>query len=278
VTYQLAAKSAWSNGTDMDKIVTIVKKEWAEVFKNRMVLFSVIFLPLLLTLIPLAILFTTRGDDAAMQSADMPGQVNAFCPPDLEGGECFQVYMVSQFMLMFMILPLAIPSSISAYSIVGEKTSRTLEPLLATPITTLELLAAKSLAALLPAMLATFTAFGVFALGARVMISNSTMYAAIFDLRWLIAIFLVGPLLALVSVNFSVIVSSRVNDPRVAEQLTALLIVPLLAVFFGQMAGLFVINRELILIGAVFVLLIDVILIFLSIQIFDRETILTRWK
>jgi ABC-2 type transport system permease protein len=262
----------------MNKIITIVQKEWAEVFKNRMVLFSVVFLPLLLTAIPLVMLFTMRGESATMQSADMPEQVNAFCPPELEGGECFQVYMVSQFMLMFMILPLAIPSSISAYSIVGEKTSRTLEPLLATPITTLELLAAKGIAALLPAMLATYAAFGIFALGARLMVSNSDMYAAILDLRWLVAVFLVGPLLALVSINFSVIISSRVNDPRVAEQLTALLIVPLLAVFFGQMAGLFVLNRELILIGAVFVLLIDVILIFLSIQIFERETILTRWK
>lgn len=262
----------------MNKIVTIIKKEWAEVFKNRMVLFSVVFLPLLLTAIPLVILFTLRGESGAMQSTDLPEQVGAFCPPELDGGECFQVYMVSQFMLMFMILPLAIPSSISAYSIVGEKTSRTLEPLLATPITTLELLAAKGLAALGPAILATYAAFGIFALGARLLIRNPEMLGAILDIRWLVAVFLVGPLLALVSVNFSVIISSRVTDPRVAEQLTALLIVPLLAIFFGQMAGLFVLNRELILLGALFLLLVDAILIFLSTQLFERETILTRWK
>jgi ABC-2 type transport system permease protein len=262
----------------MNKIITIIRKEWVEVFKNRMVLFSVVFLPLLLTAIPLVMLFTMRSDSTAMQSADMPAQVDAFCPPELAGGECFQVYMVSQFMLMFMILPLAIPSSISAYSIVGEKTSRTLEPLLATPITTLELLLAKGLAALIPAILATYAAFAIFALGALLMISNPAMLTAILDIRWLVAVTLVGPLLALVSVNFSVIISSRVNDPRVAEQLTALLIVPLLLVFFGQMAGLFVLNRDLILIGALFLMLIDAILIFLSTQIFERETILTRWK
>lgn len=262
----------------MNKILTILQKEWLEVFKNRMVLFSVIFLPLMLTAIPLAILFSMRGEAAAMQASDIPEQVSAFCSPGLSASECFQVYMVGQFMLMFMILPLVIPASISAYSIVGEKTSRTLEPLLATPISTLELLLAKSLAALLPAVLATFAAFGLFALGARLLISNPMMFAAMLDLRWLAAVFLVGPLLALVSVNFSVIVSSRVNDPRVAEQLTALLIIPLLAVFFGQMAGLFVLNRNLVLFGAAFLLLIDGILIFLSTQIFERETILTRWK
>ena len=39
----------------MNKIKTIVRKEWAEVFKKRMVLFSVIFLPLLLSVMPLII-------------------------------------------------------------------------------------------------------------------------------------------------------------------------------------------------------------------------------
>lgn len=262
----------------MNKVMTILKKEWAEVFKNRMVVFSVAFLPLLMTAIPLAIIFSMRGDAAAAATADMPGQMTALCPADLNPGECFQVYLVSQFMMMFMILPLAIPSTISAYSVIGEKVNRTLEPLLATPISTVELLAGKSLAALLPAVLATYAAFAIFALGAALMIPNRLLLSAILDVRWLIAIGVVGPLLALASVNFSVMVSSRVTDVRVAEQLTALLIVPVLAVFFGQMAGAFVLNRDLILGGAAFLLLVDAILIFLATQIFQRETILTRWK
>jgi ABC-2 type transport system permease protein len=51
-----------------------------------------------------------------------------------------------------------------------------------------------------------------------------------------------------------------------------------LAVFFGQMAGAFVLNRQLILAGAVFMLMLDAILIFIATQVFQRETILTRWK
>ena len=138
----------------MNKINTLIRKEWAEVFKNRMVLFTVAFLPLLLTAIPVAILASMHGEVTNMQgiSSEMPAQFNALCPADLNQGECFQVYLVSQFMIMFMILPLAIPSTISAYSIVGEKTTHSLEPLLATPITTLELLRGKSLAAAIPAV------------------------------------------------------------------------------------------------------------------------------
>lgn len=263
----------------MKKIFTILKKEWAEVFRNRMVLFTVAFLPLMLTAIPLGIVYSVRGEAAAdAVQAEIPPQMQAYCSADLDGGECFQVFLVSQFMMMFMILPLAIPSTIAAYAVIGEKTNRTLEPLLAAPISTVELLTGKSLAALLPAVIATDAAFGLFALGSAIMVPNRVLLNALLDPRWLIAVIVVGPLLALASISFSIMISSRVTDVRVAEQMTALLIVPLLAVFFGQMAGAFVINRDLVLAGAALLVLIDAILIFLSTQIFQRETILTRWK
>src|SRR3989304_7823367 len=111
----------------MAKIKTIILKEWAEVFKNRFVLFTVAFLPLIMTAIPIAILFTLRGE-AGLESvsSEMPAQFTAFCAAGLSGGECFQVYLVSQFMIMFMFVPLGIPATISSYSIVGEKTTHSL--------------------------------------------------------------------------------------------------------------------------------------------------------
>src|SRR4030067_100715 len=141
---------------DLDKIRIILRKEWAEVFKNRMVIFSVLFMPLLFTAIPLVILYTTRGSGVADMGSEMPPQFSQFCQPGLSGGECFQVYMVSQFILLYMMIPLIIPVNIAAYSIVGEKTTHSLEPLLATPITTIELLFAKNLAAAIPALVATW--------------------------------------------------------------------------------------------------------------------------
>ena len=168
----------------MDKIKTIIRKEWAEVFKNRLVLFTVAFLPLMLTALPLIILYATGSAElAGASSTEMPKQFEAYCPANVNGGECFQVYMVSQFMLMFMIIPVAIPVTISAYSIVGEKATRSLEPLLATPITTLELLLGKSLAALIPAVVATYTAFIIYAIGAWFLIPNKSIYVAILNAR-----------------------------------------------------------------------------------------------
>ncbi|MCX6034730.1 MAG: ABC transporter permease subunit, partial [Chloroflexi bacterium] len=140
----------------MNKIKTIVRKEWAEVFKNRMVIFTVAFLPLLMTVIPLGIIYGTRGTASATAgnntSSGLPAEMTqSMCPSGLNGTDCFQVFLVSEFMMLFMLVPVAIPVTIAAYSIVGEKTTRSLEPLLATPITTVELLIGKCLAAVIPA-------------------------------------------------------------------------------------------------------------------------------
>lgn len=262
----------------MNKIRTIIYKEWAEVFKNKMVLFTVIFLPLLFTALPLIILYATGGSSVGNLTADMPPQFMNYCPQGLSAGECFQVYIVSQFILLFMMMPLIIPVNIAAYSIVGEKTTRSLEPLLATPISTAELLTGKNLAAVIPAVAATWAGFLVYALGASLIVQNRQVIAALLDPLWLAAVFLVGPLLAVLSVNFSIMVSSRVNDPRVAEQLSTIVILPLLGAFFGQIAGLFFINIGLVLGTAVVLLVIDIVMIYLAVRLFQRENILTRWK
>ncbi len=264
---------------NLKNVWTIIRKEWAEIFKNRMVLFTVSFLPLVLTALPLGIIYSMRGEIAMQESmGDMPDQFNAFCPADLSSADCFQVFLVSQFMIMFMMIPLAIPSSIASYSIVGEKTTRSLEPLLATPITTIELLLGKSLAAIIPAVVVTDIAFGLFALGAYILIPSRSVFMAMLDARWLLAIFVVGPLMAIMAVNFSIMVSSRVNDPRVAEQLSMIVIIPLLGFFFGQIAGLFVINKQIILWAALVLAILDIVLVNVAVKLFQRETILTRWK
>jgi len=176
------------------------------------------------------------------------------------------------------MLPLAIPVAISAYSIVGEKTTRCLEPLLATPITTIELILGKGLAAAVPAIAATWVGFGIFAVVARFLVANPAVYARILDPMWLIAVIVVGPLMAVAAVNVSIIVSSRVSDPRTAEQVSMVVIVPLLGLVFGQMAGLFLLDTRLILAAAAVLVLADIGLVYLGVGMFQRETILTKWK
>ena len=53
--------------------------------------------------------------------------------------------------------------ALAAHAIVGEKQARTLEPLLATPLTTLELLMAKVLGALLPTLAISLVGLALYA-------------------------------------------------------------------------------------------------------------------
>ena len=260
----------------MEKIKTIVAKEWAEVFKNRLVLFTVAFLPLILTALPLITLSAMSNLDQEFNEP-LPEQLVGELCQDMSELACTQVYMLSLFTLLFMILPVMIPVTIAAYSIVGEKTARSLEPLLATPITTIELLVAKAIAAVVPAVVATWIAFAIYVVGARLLVDDE-VFRHLLDPLWLIAIFVVSPLLTLLSVNVALIVSSRVTDPRVAEQLSGIVILPLILLVVGQSVGLVLINRQLILAIAAVVIVLDGVLLYLSVKTFQRETILTRWR
>ncbi len=265
----------------MKHIKTIIGKEWAEVFKNRMVLFTLIFMPLIFTILPLAMLyFTGQGMDemASVTTADVPAEFLSVCGEGMGGNECMQIYVVNQFLLLFMMIPVIIPVTIAAYSVVGEKTTHSLEPLLATPITTFELLAGKSLAAALPAIIVGWAAFGLF-LGALPLIGvTQAVFAYIASPTWLLAIFVAGPLMAIAAVNLAIFISSRVNDPRTAEQISALLIIPILGLIFAQLAGVIVINVMVMMSFIGGMALLDVGMIYLGTTIFQRETILTRWK
>jgi ABC-2 type transport system permease protein len=262
----------------MNKIRTIIDKEWAEVFKNRMVLFSVLFMPLVFTAIALGVVLATGGAEVDPSAiAELPNRAAESLCEGLSGGDCFTFYLASQFMILFMMVPLIIPVTIAAYSIVGEKTTRSLEPLLATPVSTLELLAGKALAAIIPAVAATWLAFGVYLIGARLQLSRE-VFGALTGPLWLLAILVVGPLLALLSVTFALMVSSRVTDPRAAEQLAAVVVVPILALFFGQVAGFVVLDQQFVLVFIAVLAVLDLSLLYLAVRVFQRETILTKWK
>ncbi len=82
---------------------------------------------------------------------------------DPEGA--IQAWIFQQFLMLLVLTPVAGAMSVAAYSVIGEKQARTLEPLLATPITTFELLAAKVLGSLLPSLALTVVCFAIYVVG-----------------------------------------------------------------------------------------------------------------
>lgn len=263
----------------MRKILVLVGKEWAEVFRNKLVIFSVIFMPLLFAIIPLGILYSTLGanlDAIGTELGPLMDTMQSACGT-LEGMACAQLVLLQQFLVLFLMMPAIIPITIASYSIVGEKTTRTLEPLLATPITTAQLLAGKALGASLPALLASLGSFAIFAVGTQMLV-GAEVASRLLSPLWLLGIFVVGPLLSVTGVSLAIMISSRVNDPRAAEQLAALLILPLMALFLGQMFGAVALNQTLLLNIAAALVVVDLALLYFAIRLFQRETILTRWR
>src|SRR5574340_161166 len=143
--------SSRSKGAEMinfDRVRTMIQKEWAEMFKNRVLLFTVVLMPVLFTALPI-IMLSVMGSStttSAASASDIPAQFARTCG-NMNASDCMQVYLVNEFLLLYLIMPVMIPITIAAYSIVGEKATHSLEPLLATPITTEELLLGKGLAA-----------------------------------------------------------------------------------------------------------------------------------
>lgn len=263
----------------MKHIRTIIAKEWAEVFKNRLVFFTVVFLPLFFTALPLIMLsFTKSAVPEGSGTSEVPAMFASVCGATMTSNDCVQAFLLNQFLLFFMMMPLIIPTTIAAYSIVGEKTTRSLEPLLATPITTEELLVGKALAASLPAIGAGWLCFAIFVLLIPVTGASAAVQQYTLTPTWLVGVFAVGPLMAIAAVNLAIFISSKVNDPRTAEQISMVLLFPLLALLLGQVAGKLVVNSQLMLLVVAVLIAVDIALVFLGAKMFQRETILTRWK
>jgi len=54
-------------------------------------------------------------------------------------------------------------------------------------------------------------------------------------------------------------------------------VLPLVLLLIGQMSGMLLLTPLLIFLLGVSVAILDIIFAYLAVQIFDRETILTRW-
>ncbi len=260
------------------KTWAIIRKEWIEVRQNKLVLSMILGLPLLFMLMPLVMLYFMARDPGSVSPGDV--QMYTRLSPalaSLEPVEVMEIILGQQFMFFFLLMPLFIPIYIAAYSIVGEKTGRSLEPLLAAPIGTGELLAGKSLAAAVPAIVITWVAFVIYAVALRFVVTPA-VYAALLSSKWILAMIVIAPLLSVLAMNVAVIISSRVNDVRVAEQLSGLVVLPLIAVAMAQTAGRILFDFRSFALGAVLLALIDIIVLYIGIRLFQRETILTRWR
>jgi len=246
----------------LSKSWIIASKDFKVFFKKKNIIYSIIIVPIIVSILFPAVIETV-------------GQRNS------KGGIPAPVLttLLPAFTFFFLILAGIIPTTIASYSIVGEKVEKSLEPLLATPTTDGEILLGKGISAFLPPMAA--------------IMGGATIFMALMDLatygtlgynffpNWNtgIILFLMVPLATIMSVEWNIIVSSRVSDVRVAQQIGILLILPFGGIYVAGEIGLIQLgDTSNLLIIAGILLLFDVLLLYVSKAIFRREEILTKWR
>ena len=187
--------------------------------------------------------------------------------------------LINAFSFWFVIGAAILPVGIASYSLVGEKVQQSLEPLLATPVTDGEILVGKGIAALVPAIVASYVGAVPFMVLVDVF-AHSTFHRLFYP-NWNIAVILLllAPFVSLFSVAVNVLISSRSSDVRVAQQLGSVIpMAPLIGIYvLSEIKVITLTSATLLLIAAVLAVL-DVLTIYAAIHTFQRDEILTGWK
>ena len=242
---------AWIVAARDFKIFRRVKNVWTSIIVFPVVI-SVLF-PVILEYLAI------RGSHGLAAPAVLPNLLNSFS--------------------FFLVIGAAyVPLGIASYSIVGEKVEKSLEPLLATPLTDGEILLGKAISAIIPTLIAMYAAAAVFMVGIDEVTFPTLGYYYFPNWNAGVMLLLLAPLAAVLSIEVAVIASSRVSDVRGANQIAGLMFIPFVVVFFLGTQGIFSFSIDNLLIFSAVVLIIDVALYFLSRATFSREEILTKWK
>ena len=230
----------------------VIRKELAEIRRNKFIVVTSCILPVIFLVEPTVSILLVK---ATATSAMLASRVDTSLFPPL-------------------LVPVLIPATMSAFSVVGEREQGTLEPVLTTPVTRTELIAGKAAAIFIPAVGLSYLVFGVFiaivALFARPAVATEMWNAPQLPAE---AVFI--PLLAAWAIWAGLAVSSMVSETRVAQQLSTLASLPALALIALMSFQIITPSLWLAAALALALLAIDCGACFVVARLFDRERLVT---
>src|SRR5439155_22556925 len=153
------------------RIRALVDKEFLDLWRNRMVLLPVVLVTIvtLATAFGIALVLPMMTGHALSEDTELSTLSTLTGVHDeLSDDGRIQLFFFEQFLMLFLVIPVTGAMALASHSVVGEKQARTLEPLLATPITTFELLVAKVLGSLLPTLVVTLVGLAIYFTGIAV--------------------------------------------------------------------------------------------------------------
>lgn len=247
----------------LSKSWIIASKDFAVFRKKKNIIYSVAGIPLLVSFLLSGVVW--YGVQRSTSST-------RFSPAEL-------VILLPAFSFFYLVFAGYLPTTLASYSLVGEKVEKSLEPLLATPTTDSEILLGKGIAAFIPPVVGIFVGSGIFMTLMDLVTRGKLGYYFFPNWNAAILFYLMVPLASILSVEWNVIISSKVSDIRIAQQYGAFVVIPLAGIYvLGEInvVNLGVTNNLLII--AAILLVLDVALFYLARATFRREEILTKWK
>ncbi|MBU5593158.1 ABC transporter permease subunit [Clostridium sp. MSJ-4] len=244
----------------------LIYKDINEITSSKRVIMPMTIVPIVLTvIIPIGILIGASfitNDSSMLTKMDpllkkLPYEYTAYTPAQL----LIKVMINFMFPSYFLIIPIMCSGVIGASSFVGEKEHKTLESLLYTPISMEQLLRAKILGVFVPSYLVTLISF--IAIGIIFNIGGFMYFGGFIfpDIKWLIIIFWISPAINLLSLIFTVMVSAKSETFQEAQQVSGLLVIPVILVLVAQMTGVFLLSKGVMFIGGSVLFILDYILI-----------------
>jgi ABC-2 type transport system permease protein len=267
---------------DAGRVSALVRKEWLEVRGTWAPwLPGLLTLPVLLLPFVLAVALPRLADEP-LEDSEFAEQLTLVAPSwpaaaALPQRAAVQAFLFQQFLLLVVLVPVSGAMSLAAHSIIGEKQARTLEPLLASPLTKTELLAAKVLSALAPALLLEIGALALYLAGVALTADAGVLRVLLsWRTAWLVLV--LAPLTTLAGLQLVVLSSTRARDSRSAQQVGVLVVLPLVGVVVAQGAGAFWLTIPVMAVVATVLAILWLALLAVSVAAFDGERILTRWR
>ncbi len=260
----------------MSRALAVYRKDLLDLRKNRGLLWSMLALPLVIVVTPLGVVmaYVRNPTDPGLKAIALYYDLTA----DLTNVARFLIDKVlADWFVIYLVMPVFVPILISSHAVAGEKEKRTLEPLLASPVMPLELVVGKSLASLVPSVLICTLAFALLCVGVDVVAWPVAKELILPNTMWSFGVFVIAPLFAFFGNGVAVLISARVGDSRLAQQLAGLMVLPLVGLAAGQFGGWLKAGTSYYAIIGGLVLLLDVAIVIAARRLFDRERLMTRW-
>jgi uncharacterized membrane protein SpoIIM required for sporulation/ABC-type transport system involved in multi-copper enzyme maturation permease subunit len=186
------------------------------------------------------------------------------------GAEIVGERMIPFLLMVVGFFPISFSLVIALETFVGEKERRSLEPLLATPLSDTQLYLGKTLAAMAPPLLAAYLGITVYLAGLY-FIEGWTP-----PLILLVLTVMLTTVKGVVMVSGAVVLSSQTTSVRAANLLASFIIIPMALLVQGEALIMFWANYDVLWWIVLFLTVVDIVLIRMGIHTFNREELLGR--